>query len=513
VNYLEALDHPHVFGGHFAGPSWRPWRTVERAIFGLPLDRTERRLFRKIAGDRPPPTKPCSEVVIVAGRRSSKTRKGATVGTYLVTIGAELLGTRARLSPGERGLVLVLAVDRAQARVCLDYARAYFDQVPLLKRLVKRQDAEEIELTNSVSFVVAANDYRSIRGRTILACVFDEVAYWRSELSTRPDIETYRAVRPALAAMPGSLLMMISSPYRQAGLLWQKYRQHFGKPGRVLVIKAPTAVLNPTIDQRLIAEDLENDREAASAEWLAEFRKDLADFVDREVVEDLVDRGVRERAPVAGQRYSAFADPAGGSGGDSFTVAIAHRGPEDLVVLDAIRERRPPFQPSQVVEEYAALLQSYGIVSVEGDRYAGAWPSEQFAKHGVSYHPADFDKSSIYLNTLPLLNSARVRLLDNDRLVAQLCGLERRVRAGGRDLIDHPVGARDDVCNAACGALRRARPGRVLEGNIADLAVLGAPAVALGADTPWGERSSIFDLGPAQMMPWGRPRLRPQRGR
>jgi hypothetical protein len=504
MDYITALDHQHMFGGQFDGPSWKPWRVIERAIFGVPLERAERRLFKTIAGDREPPKEPVSECWIVAGRRSAKSRKAATIGVYLATLGAEVLGTRARLAAGERGLVLILAVDRAQAKICLDYARAYFEQVPVLKRLVKRQDSEEIELNNGVSLVVAANDFRSIRGRTILACLLDEVAYWRSELSTRPDIETYRALRPALAAMPGSLLIGISSPYRQAGLLWQKFRQHWGKPGNVLVVKAPTTVLNPTIDKRLIAEDLEADREAASAEWLGEFRKDLADFVDREVVEDLVDRGVRERAPAVGQRYVAFCDPAGGSGGDSFTVAIASRGPQDLVVLDAIRERRPPFQPSQVVAEFAALLHAYGITMVEGDRYAGAWPAEQFAKHRVSYHPANLDKSSVYINALPLLNSARVRLLDHDRLVSQLCNLERRTRAGGHDGIDHPVGGRDDVANAACGALLRAVGRLVLEGDMNELCVVGRPLVALGVDTPWSEaeRVSIFDVDPRDVAPW-----------
>jgi hypothetical protein len=52
-----------------------------------------------------------------------------------------------------------------------------------------------------------------------------------------------------------------------------------------------------------------------------------------------------------------------------------------------------------------------------------------------------------------MLNAHRCSLLDNRRLVLQLCSLERRVGRGGRDSIDHPVGAHDDVANAAAGAL------------------------------------------------------------
>ena len=47
----------------------------------------------------------------------------------------------------------------------------------------------------------------------------------------------------------------------------------------------------------------------------------------------------------------------------------------------------------------------------------------------------------------------RVALLDMPVLRAQLIGLERRVARGGRDSVDHAPGGRDDVANAAAGAL------------------------------------------------------------
>jgi hypothetical protein len=64
-----------------------------------------------------------------------------------------------------------------------------------------------------------------VRGRTIVCAIFDEIAYWRSDYSANPDLEVYRAVKPALASMPGSLLIGIGSPYRRVWLLWQKFRR------------------------------------------------------------------------------------------------------------------------------------------------------------------------------------------------------------------------------------------------------------------------------------------------
>jgi len=45
----------------------------------------------------------------------------------------------------------------------------------------------------------------------------------------------------------------------------------------------------------------------------------------------------------SGLKYVGFVDPSGGSA-DSFTLAVAHRDAESLI-LDAIREVKPPFSP------------------------------------------------------------------------------------------------------------------------------------------------------------------------
>src|SRR6516165_10171180 len=132
-------------------------------------------------------------------------------------------------------------------------------------------------------------------------------------------------------------------------------------------------------------------------------------------------------------------------------LPFAHRE-GDKVVVDAIRERKPPFSPDDVVVEFAATLKSYGIGTVQSDKYAGAWPVEAFARHGVRVEQAAKPKSDLYVDLLPLLNSRRIELLDHQRLVTQLCGLERRTARSGRDSIDHGPGGHDDLANAVAGA-------------------------------------------------------------
>ncbi|MGO3930128.1 hypothetical protein [Rhodopseudomonas pseudopalustris] len=93
--------------------------------------------------------------------------------------------------------------------------------------------------------------------------------------------------------------------------------------------------------------------------------------IGRAAIDACVSAGVFERSRVDEACYSAFCDPSGGFS-VSMTLAIAHRE-NGVCVFDAVRERKPPFSPDDVVEEFAATLRSYGITHVLRDRYAGEW--------------------------------------------------------------------------------------------------------------------------------------------
>src|SRR6516165_8662826 len=122
-----------------------------------------------------------------------------------------------------------------------------------------------------------------------------------------------RALRPGLANIPGAMLLTASSPYAKRGELYNAYRRHYGKDdARVLVWKADTATMNPSIDPAIIKEAYESDPEAARAEYGAEFRDDLADFVTRETIDAVTMWGRSELPPVDGAAYAGFCDQSGG---------------------------------------------------------------------------------------------------------------------------------------------------------------------------------------------------------
>src|SRR5215831_16385712 len=124
------------------------------------------------------------------------------------------------------------------------YMHGFLKASPALAREVVAIKRFEIELRNGVVIAVHSNSYRTVRGRTLVACVLDEVSFWRDESTATPDTETYTAILPSLATTNG-MLVGISTPYRKIGLLHQKWRDHFGVNGDdVLVVQGASKAFN-----------------------------------------------------------------------------------------------------------------------------------------------------------------------------------------------------------------------------------------------------------------------------
>ncbi len=449
MNIIDACQDEELFARWFRDKcTWHAWFAFIAALFGLPMTPEQLATYQACTTRTEAPTQPFTEGWLICGRRAGKSFVLALIAVFLACFKsyAEFLG------PGERATVMVIATDRRQARVIFRYIRGMISETPLLADLIERETADTLDLTNGVTIEVGTASYRSTRGYTLAAVLCDEIAFWPTDDSAEPDYAILDALRPGMSTIPTAMLLCASSPYARRGALWDAFRRYYGKDdSRLLVWKAATRTMNPTVPQAVIDRAMERDAASAGAEYGAEFRSDIEGFVSRESVEAIISPGVFERAPLTGVRYFAFVDPSGGSA-DSMALAIGHKEGQ-VAVLDAVRERRPPFSPEAVVSDFCDLLKRYRVSKVEGDRYAGEWPREVFKNHGVKYDASARPKSDLYRDLLPRLNSGEVDLLDEQRLVVQLCGLERRTSRGGRDSIDHAPGSHDDLANAVAGCL------------------------------------------------------------
>jgi hypothetical protein len=465
VSLSRALIDPALFGGTFAAPSFWTWRTLAKVIDGIALtEPREIELFKECTGRTrllsTSALTPVRRIIVLVGRRGGKDRFLSAVAIWRAALCADW---RKYISAGEQAVVILLGADKKQAAILRRYCEGLL-QTPLLRQEVTRSTGEVTEFRNGASLEIATNDARLVRGRSAIAVLGSEASHWKTdEYAASSDEEVVGAAEPSLSMCPdGGLLLLGSSVHRRRGFMYRKYRQlHGNDDAEDICWFAPSTTMNPRLPASVVDKALAEDAPRARAEYCNFFREDISDFVPVDVIEACTDFGVRERAPVVSGavKYVAFCDAAGGTGRDSFTLAIAHReinSRNRSVVLDVVYERRPRFVPAAVVAEFAAILRLFKITEVQGDGFAGGFHADEWANHQIKFVACERTTSENYLALLPLmLQPGRVRLCDSAVLRQQLAGLERRVHAGVRESVSHAQtqSAHDDVAASAAGAI------------------------------------------------------------
>jgi hypothetical protein len=486
ITLSQALSNPSLFGGTFGTPSFWTWKVVAKLIDGLPL--TEAReidLFEQCTGRKYNrfSRRAVRRLIILAGRRAGKDRFESAVAVWRSALSVDW---RQYISAGEQAVVLLIGADKKQASILRRYCYGLL-QVPLLKAEVTRYTGDVVEFKNGSTLEIVTNDPRLIRGRSAIAVLGSECCYWRTdEFNAASDEEVVHAALPSMALCPDTgLLILASSVHRKVGYMYKQYRRLYeNDDAEDLCWFAPSATMNPKLPSGVVANALAENKSKASAEFLNIWREDIADFMPLDVIEATTDWGVTEREPVPGVFYFAYADPAGGTGRDSFTLAIAHLDPvkTGVIVIDAMRERRPRFVTADVIRDYITLLRSYRIDTIMSDDYGGGHYADEWRRGGMKFRDCPLKKSDIYVAALALLEAKRGLVLDYSKYRTQAAALERRI-VGGNEVIDHPASSHDDIVNAIAGVLVYAT--RAL--RVAKIPMVGA--------TWWSKQTGFVEPG------------------
>jgi hypothetical protein len=144
----DAIDDEKLFKSWFRDPAtWGAW------LFALPLTADELAIYRDCTGRTEPPSAAATEAWLICGRRAGKSFVLALCAIYLGCFHVY----RQHLTPGERATVMVIARDRKQTRVIINYIRALLLNVPMLARMVERETADSFDLSNGVSIELLAS--------------------------------------------------------------------------------------------------------------------------------------------------------------------------------------------------------------------------------------------------------------------------------------------------------------------------------------------------------------------
>ncbi len=443
--------------------------TLLKSTYGLPLRKNELELFRQCTGRENYPGHPFGEVTVIAGARASKdSRIAAPVVLYEAIFG----GHERHLGKGERAIIPIVAQDQRATRIAFGYVRDYLSHSTLLAGMVEEVLSTEISLNNRLTVSCFPCTLRSLRGWSIPAGVMDELGFYRLEGQADSDAEVQASLRRGTLNFPMPRLVKISTPYMRGGVLYEDFKNGFGKDNPdLLVWKASSLLMNPSLKAERLEREKRLDPSRFAREYEAEFADDLEAFLPGVWVEDAVVAGRHELPPREGVRYFGAVDPSGG-GADAFTFCIAHsegQNSERRAVQDLIkgwaRRGNQKVDLEGVVKGIAETLKDYRLSVVHGDKYAAGWVREAFQREGIRYENSE-EKSKAYLEMEPLFAQGRIDLLDHPQLVRELKTLERRPRPGGKTIVDHPRGGHDDYANALAGALTL-----VLKRGAASLAV------------------------------------------
>ncbi len=480
INIIDAIEDDALFRNYLAIDgdlaSWQNWLTMLRALYGLPLSPEEHECVRLNTGRDPllMPTDGFKRSLILAGRRSGKSRICGLIAAFE----SVLSGRHLNLASGETGIVAVISPTRDQSEIVGQYIRAAFSSSPILRNEVAEERKDVLALKNGIEIRTLTGSFKSVRGYSLCCAILDEIAFfsWEEE-SKLTDDELVAAVRPGLLTTGGKLIA-VGSPYAEFGFSHATWKRGWANNNsQWLVWNSPSTAMNQTLDESEIAEQIAEDPDKFNVEYVTQrglFRKGASQLITRAAVEACVVKRRTELAASPGVPYCAFIDMAqgqSGDGGDDACLAIAHVRDEDIVVIDKLVAVRPPFMPDRVVAEFAQVCRTYGVDTVLADAEALGYNKMQFARWGINYErvatsewksgasaskPVRITKSDLYLELLPRLIDRRIELLDDERSVKQIAALQRRLRIGTKDRIDHPAGEHDDSANVIAGAAHAA---------------------------------------------------------
>jgi hypothetical protein len=456
MDLYGAIQSPLIFRSYFPDlGTWRNWLTFSKLLTGrTDFDASERRLIRECAGLVVLPMVPIRECYIIAGRRSGKSTWTSLLACFYSVFG----GWQRYLKRGETARIFIVATNIAQGQIVKKYLDAFFSLTPTLKGMVKRTLADSVELKSGVTIEVKPASWRTTRGFTVGLLIMEEMAYFRyaDTSSAVPDVDIYQSIVPSMSTIKNSLTIGISTPFGRAGLLYSKFSKHFGKPGPVLVWRAPSWVMNLELNEAELEEQFkENLGEAAYlAEYACQWRADIETYLTEELV-DLAMKGQPMSRPYDGRSmYVVFVDPSElvHKSGDSMTIAVAHRAGE-RVVLDLVEEILPPENPKKAVAKFTEICRRYHVGTITQDRVSLGWIKSDFEPLNIEVKVAEETKSELYELLAVMASKRLVDLLDIPRLRRQIGTLETRLGSMGSVKIDHIPSGKDDVINAAAGAL------------------------------------------------------------
>lgn len=404
-------------------------------------------------------------VAAVCGGRGGK----SYVLVALRLVWGMLVRDLSSLAPGQRAVALVVAPNDELRQEVVNYALGAFRSKPELAQLLRlprgtKEDDAVSEFTikrldgKFVTFrggVATAGGYGG-RGKSLTDFAMDEGAFFRDKSAKVNDEDIFKAASPRV--LPGGQSIIASTPWAEAGLLYETWRENFGKPSTALVAHAPTTTLNGSAwVARLVAREVRKDPDNADREFFAKFMVGgTTVFYAPTLIEAMIDEQLSVDVPrecMPGERASAGGDL--GFRSNSSALAIAHETREGSIALAELVEEQPEpgkhLKPRKVIANWAVRLKHHGVDAVMADQHYIDVAHEDLGEEGVTVFDAPASPDEVHVRCRQLMRSGKLKIPKIPRLIQQLKEVQGRPLPGGKMQIIMPrwaKGAHGDLAAA-----------------------------------------------------------------
>lgn len=422
----------------------------------IDLPEADREIARQLFGDVER-FSPVHRAVFVAvcGARGGKSYLLSGIYSLYRALYADL----STMAPGEVAVALIVAPDLGLGHQTLNYAKGAINSDPELAGLVIADNADSIVLrrpdgqTVSILCRAAGRGGAGLRGKSLVSAVLDECAFFRDKSYAVNDKDVFDAVSPRV--LPGGIVVLASTPWAEAGLLYEEFTLNFGHPVTAMAATAPTLLMLPTQRNKdAVAREEARDPDNALREFGAMFMVvGGSNFFDRDACRVDVDSEPRTNAP-RGARVGVGGDLA--LVRDAAAVVVVHEQDGEYLVAEVV-ESKPakgkPLRLSSVVKDFSAVAQRHGSSTIEVDHHE-LEAAKEHLPDGVELLPCaggQQGKVDSYTKLRDILHANRLKIPPQYQRVAnQLRDVAKRPTPGGgvRIYSPHKGGVHGDIVSA-----------------------------------------------------------------
>jgi len=412
--------------------------------------------------------------------------KGARIGgTWLAalrTLHLALTLDLGSLAAGEAAFVLLVGPDTRLPRQALRYVigalKAHPALAPLLvaesseSATVRRQDGREV----TFEVLPATKGGSAVRGRSIVAAMMTEAAFFRDRDFAVNDAEVYQAILPRV--LEGGQLILESTPWAEgSGLVWELFDANHGQPATCVAAHCPTLLMRDDARTRGIVErerarDPENCRREFDAEFAA---AGTGFFFDADSLRLSIDPALSVRVSPQPGAY-AFAGGDLALYVDAAALVVVHRFDRaaglELQIVETL-ERRPrkgaPLDLATITREFAEMAGRHGTTQILADHHllpaAGSLLPPGFSL--IPCPPGQLGKTETHVRVRDLFRAGAIKMPEAmSGLRDQLAKITSTPGAGGGLSIKSPRrgGTHGDLASACVLALYFASVGAVDDG-------------------------------------------------